>query len=211
MLDQFKKLQEQVMAALNVYLKVPRERLASFLNLRPDRERKMIILLAVCLLLFVDFSLLIQPVINVFAVKMPELSKLHHELDVLRTDKKNEALIAKNWEALGAKIEDSEKSFVAPIEIPALLENLSRLAGEAGVKITALEPRDAVRTKLMEPFSMVPIKNSAAVGAHELGRFLAALESSKTFFRVRDVRIAADQADTKRHTISVELETYRKG
>ena len=96
--DRLLKLKDEVLGTINARLKVPKERLMSFLNLRPDRERKMIILLIVSILLGLDYLVLIKPVISVFAVKLPELAKAQAEYKGLVQDKKNEALISSSWE-----------------------------------------------------------------------------------------------------------------
>lgn len=204
------RLKEEFMAFMNTRLKGPKERFMGFYMLRQDREKKMIVVLCVGLLLFVDYWLLINPVVSVFTKKMPELGVAAEELKSLRTDKKQEAALTQNWEVLRQRNEKAYGKFIASGEMPALLENLSKLAQSSGVKILSVEPREPVSSRMIQPYSMVPIKIRAIAGTHQTGRFLALLESNPTFFRVANLKIAEDPPDLERHSVELDLEAYRK-
>ena len=81
----------------------------------------------------------------------------------LRDDKKNAALIGKNWKGLKSRLAEAEKRFIAPSEIPSLLEQLSVMARDSGVRLISLKPVAAEDTGY---YSRVPIR----IQALEIGR-----------------------------------------
>lgn len=185
------------------------DKLMNFLNSRNPREKMMFILLAGAGVLVLDTLVFIQPVAKMFMAEGPELSTVGQDLRSLQDDYKNRDQIEKSWTKAKEALLEKEKMFIAPNEVPALLENLSKLAQSSGVKILTLKP-EAVMSDSGH-YQRIPIKISGLAGAHEFGRFLAKLESSPTFFRVTDVRIQNSLADTRRHSVDLIVEAYRKG
>ena len=190
--------------------KISVEVLMNFLNSRNLREKTMIILFGAIAILVLDYAILIQPVTGVFFHTLPELSAAKQQLQVLKDDKKNKDGIKKNWEKQKAILAEKEKMFIAPNEIPALLEDLSKLAQSSSVKIISLKPTNSPEGD-SGSYQRIPIRINALAGTHELGRFLARLEGGTTFFRITDLKITANPLDIRRHSIDLALEAYRKG
>lgn len=186
------------------------EKLVNFVNTRNTREKVMIIALTGMLLLFLDYWLLIRPVVNVFNDTLPKLAALESKAQQFRTDKNNAPLIEKEWLGVKSQLDTREAAFISPNQLPALLENLSKLAQDSGVKILSLKPIEIFEKSASKRYGRVPIKISAIAGSYELGAFLARLESGPTFFRVTDIRVTEHQFETKRHNIDLSLETYRR-
>lgn len=206
-----KKIEAALLHFVDTRLKGPKDAFMNFYILRQEREKRMIVGLGLSFLLFTDYWLCIHPVIDVFTRVMPELTDKRRQLDELVTDKKNEALVLQSWETTRQNLADAEARFVAPNELPTLLESLSKLAQSSGVKILSVEPREIARSRMLEPYARIPIRVSALAGTHELGRFLAALENSKTYFRVANVKIAVNPPEPRRHSVELSLWAYRKG
>lgn len=206
---------KKVLAALNdlinVRFKAPKDALMKFYTVREEREKKMLLVLGVALLLFGDYWLFIQPVINVFTKKMPEIAETRRLHDELKADIRNERELKVQAGQYAERAEKGLARFVAAAEVPKLLEGLSGLARQSGVKIISVEPGETQRSRAMEPYGRVPIRLSAEAGFHELGRFLAALETSKTFFGIRGLKIQPNGSDLKRQLVELDLFVYRKG
>ena len=185
------------------------DKVASFLNSRNTREKMMFIGLFGAGVLAMDYIVFIQPVAKMFVATIPELSAVKQDLHSMQDDFKNREQIEKSWAKAKESLTDKEKMFIAPNEIPALLENLSKLAQDSGVKILTLKPETSAPDG--SNYQKVPIKISGLAGAHEFGRFLARLEGGVTFFRVTDVKIQNTQSDIHRHSIDLSIEAYRKG
>ena len=185
------------------------DKVMSFLNRLNPREKVMFIVMIGAAILVLDYALFIQPAAKLFLATMPELGTVRQDLHALQEDYKNREQINKGWTITSQALIEKEKMFIAPNEIPALLENLSKLAQESGVKILTLKP-DAAQPDAGN-YQRIPIKISALAGAHEFGKFLAKLESNTTFFRVTDVKIQNSPTDTRRHSLDLSIEAYRKG
>ena len=184
------------------------ERLNAFLETREEKQKNAIVGAFFIAVLLADFFLLVQPVIQVFTGTIPELAVQKQRLSDLQEDIKNVDGIEKQWEDTRQKLAATEKQFIPKEEIPSLLESLSKLAQESKVRIVTLkplEPADAGSDLLR-----IPIYMSAVAGTHDLGRFLSLLEGGDTFFKVTDLRIAANALDDYRHTIELSIEAYAK-
>ncbi|MBI4352710.1 MAG: type 4a pilus biogenesis protein PilO [Candidatus Omnitrophica bacterium] len=186
-----------------------KETLVGLWNTRNLREKKMLAALAAAFLLFLDYSLLLQPLLGGFGKAAPEIARLKNEVGGLKDDEKNKDLIVKAWNQTKAKIEEARRQFVTSHEVPALFEDLSKLALSSGVKILSLRPIDIASPQGTDPYFRVPIKVSALAGAHELGGFMAKLETAPLFFRVTDLRIAENISDPKKHLVELGLDAYR--
>ncbi len=190
------------------------EALANFVNARNLREKMMILAFAGALLFFADYFILVRPVFQVFQETLPELGTLQGERHGFKNDQKNKAFIEKTCAAAKDALAQRESGFIAPNEVPRLLENLSKLALDSGVKIISLQPIETNKKAKKEEasrYSRIPIQVNAAAGAHELGKFLARLEGGQTYFRVMNMRIQANPADMRRHSIELDIDALGKG
>lgn len=183
---------------------------ANFFNKRNTREKIMIIALAAAIVVFLDYWLFIHPVVQVFSNTLPQLSLLESDARSYQSDIQNRGKIKQSWADAKARLAESELQFVAPDELPALLENLSKLALGSNVKILSLKTGEPQEAGSSGRYTRVPVRMSAVAGTHELGNFLSRLESGRTFFKVEDLKIMAQQADPKRHQIELVLEVYRR-
>ncbi|GEM_PF-1074183 len=203
------------------------EKASAFFSARNTREKAMLVIFAAAFLLFLDYWILIRPVIGVFTETVPRLSSLDVELDGLRQDKKNRAHIAIEWEESKALVIAKEDTFITRDRVPALLENISKLALDSGVKILSLKPlaptvekpvrgakkaaKGAAPAKGTSRNSLVLIRLNGLAGTHEFGSFLARLESGPTFFRVKDIHIVSQgELDIRHHSLEVNIETYSR-
>ncbi len=187
--------------------------LTKFINERNPREKQMIIVLGLSGMLLLDYWILIHPVIKTYRQIFSQTAPLEAELAGLRDDQKNKKFIAKNWNQAKANLEVSEKRFIGPNEMPAFLENLSKLAFDSGVKVMSLQPLEKPnknsKKERVNPYSSIPIRMSATGGTHEFGKFLSWLEHNPTFIRVKDIKIASNSVDDHRHMLELEIEVYR--
>jgi Tfp pilus assembly protein PilO len=191
-------------------IKLPLDAAAGFLNSRTLREKQMFIGFFVIFVLTLDYFLLIHPVGLIFMESAPKLGELNKELEELRADRRDKDAIQKKWEETRNDLTQKEQAFIAPNEIPALLEGLSKEAFASGVKITSLKPLDMPRGKAEKDYSSLPIQMSGLAGTHELGNFLARLETGKTFFRVRDMKISANPSNERKHLVELSVESLRR-
>src|SRR5262245_46444492 len=121
--------------------------IANFLNTRSGREKLMFIAMGGFFLVAVDFFLWLNPVIHSLTRSMPLISSMSQELETLKEDKKNAESIKKKWVEAEKDLSEIEKGIEISNQLPALLESLSRLAMESGVRITSLKPIELEATK----------------------------------------------------------------
>ena len=175
----------------------------------------MVVAGAAMAIIVLDSFLLINPVIGVVMSTSPKLAVMKRQLQGLKDDHRNKPLIEQTWEATKKRLTEAESRLVASNELPALLENLSTLAQDSGVKIISLKPIETVakteKAQEIRRYHSIPIEISALSGTHELGKLLSKLESGPTFFRVTDIKITANSADIRRHSIQLGLETFGRG
>lgn len=183
---------------------------ANFLNSRNVREKQLIIGFVVVLLFSADYFVLIQPVTKIFSEVSPKVAPLKEELKSLKEDNKNKEAIQKKWEEAKKDLGEKEKFFISPDETPALLENLSKEALRSGVKITSLEPSDAVRGSGKSVYTPLPLEVKAAAGTHELGTFLSRLETGGTLFKVKDLKISSNPLNERKQTVELSMEAFKK-
>ena len=183
---------------------------ANFLNERAPRERLFLVGFGVALMVVLDYFLWVTPVTRTLTHTVSTVSTLQSQLDELKQDKKNEAAIRAKWKEIRQELEDKQNRLGASSQIAPMLENLSKLASESGVKIVSLKPAEEARPPADKSYFAVPIQISAMAGTHELGGFLMRLETGGTFYKVRDLKISANPADERKHLIDMVVETYRK-
>ena len=183
---------------------------ANFLNSRAPRERLFMVGFAIALVLALDYLFWLQPVTRTIAATWPKLSVHQAELDELRLDKKNENLIQKKWEETRKRLEDNEGRIGASSQIATVLENLSKLASDSGIRITSLKPVENINPSRSKLYYAVPIRLSATAGTHEMGVFLMRLEMADTFYKITDLKIAANPSNEKKHLVELMVETYKK-
>lgn len=108
------------------------------------------------------------------------------------------------------KVERYERVLPAEQEIPTLLENLSSMAKNSGVKIVGITPVAAIEDKKQhaQVYQEIPILINAKSGYHELGNFIANLESADRFMKIVDIGIKMNRASPKKHDVELLVLTY---
>jgi Tfp pilus assembly protein PilO len=190
---------------------LPLEELIRFWNERAPRERNLLVVLILCLVLFVDYLLFMRPVQAIYADTLPQLGSLKQELRTLKQDRKNRDGIEKDWAEAKAKLAEAEGRFIEWHEMSGMLDRVSQLAQGSGVKIMSLAPLEIKSAQTPTRYRPIPVSLSGLGGAHAIGKFLSKLESDRTFFRITQLRIAENPSDVKRHLVELRFEVLRKG
>ena len=184
--------------------------IAHFLNARALRERMMFMVFAGALVLTADYFLWLRPVAKAFTETWTAQSTLEAQLEQLKEDKKNGPMIQKKWEAVQRELEEKESRIGTSNQVAGLLEDLSKQAFDSGVRIMSLKPIETTASSIAKLYYSVPIQISCVAGMHELGAFCMRLETGGIFFKVTDLKIAANPANERKHSVEMMVETYRK-
>lgn len=177
-----------------------------------SKEVQMIILAALLavIALVLYFIFLLKPQVVRVADLVTKERKAKAELTSAEAAIANIARFRKEIESSRETVERYENILPVEQEIPKLLEELSTTARDSKVKIEGITPvvavQDAGRGDRI--FQEIPILISARSGYHELGRFLANLETAKRFMKVVDIEIRSNKSSPTKHSVELVVVTY---
>ncbi|MDO8536148.1 MAG: type 4a pilus biogenesis protein PilO [Candidatus Omnitrophota bacterium] len=156
----------------------------------------------------------------VFIPQVTRVFSLSSGTGKIKSELKSARSVIKDYERLkdqlkeqSQKVESYEKKLPAEQEIPALLENLSTMAKDSGIKIVGIVPemsyfKDEKSAKKSEIYREIPILVTAKSGYHELGHFLNNLENADRFMKVADINIESNKTSPKKHDVELMVCTY---
>ena len=174
-------------------------------------------------MLLTAFAALIAAALYLYFVFVPQVIRvfgLTAGTGKIRSELKSARAVIKDFERLNneleeqsQKVESYEKKLPAEQEIPALLENLSNMAKDSGIKIVGIAPamsylKDDKSAGKSQIYREIPILITAKSGYHELGRFLGNLENVDRFMKVVDINIKSNKMSPKKHDVELMVCTY---
>lgn len=138
-----------------------------------------------------------------------EIKTLVQEIGQVKADKLFIAQMKKSLDVPRRQLVAMSEKVRSVQAVPIVLEEISRLANEFGVKIDQLTPqKDAQELLITAPegkYYALPIVIQARSGYHMFGHFLNRLERQDLYFSVRDLRIEADEKDPNNQLISMVI------
>ncbi|MFH1691626.1 MAG: hypothetical protein ABIC68_03510 [Candidatus Omnitrophota bacterium] len=111
-----------------------------------------------------------------------------------------------------------EKKVILEEGLPNALEQISKYADSSNVKILKMMPvnvtKDVMKlskqasdsAETSQEFFKQGVSLTVKAGFHQLGRFLALLESSKVFFRVQKLEIQTTEQEPSKQLVTLVLE-----
>ena len=97
-------------------------------------------------------------------------------------------------------------------EIPAILGDISTIAGRLGVDIIAVKPVKLTSQegagKTGDLFHKVPVEIFGKGGYHQIGQFIGRLEAFDKFMAIEDLEITADPASPRKHFFRLMVAAY---
>ena len=160
-------------------------------------------------LLYVYINFLLLPQIHNTAKTYKAVSKVRDAVSAAERDVSGTGALKKQADQYRDKIDSYERMLPVEQEVPKLLENLSGMAKESGVKIVGITPLQSKQEGGPEQiYQEIPILISAKSGYHELGKFLSGLESSDRFMKVADIHVKENKSTPKKHDVELLVLTY---
>jgi Tfp pilus assembly protein PilO len=100
--------------------------------------------------------------------------------------------------------------------LPSVIELLSDVANQTGVKIKVIFPQRSADeegskkavAKTPELSKEIPIQIDALAGFHQLGSFLSRVEADPQPIQLRSLRINGNATEPRRHTVKIVLVAY---
>ena len=105
-------------------------------------------------------------------------------------------------------------------ELPVIIERLSDLASQSGVKIQLVMPQRPLQGgaggAVPQPsapsspalYKEIPIEIDALAGFHQLGTFLSRIELGEQAMQLRSLRISQNAKTSRRHLVKMTLVAY---
>ena len=168
----------------------------------------------VCVLVVVGYYFLfLSPVASRLSFLFRESSGIQSKINKAEISINSMPKIKKEIEELRAKENFYSNKLPREEEFPAVLEDLSSMAQNSGVKITKIlpmkeSPISTEEVTASEIYSRKAILVTAQCGYHQLGAFIAELENAQRFMEISDIRVEAGRISPKRHNVQLIVKTF---
>ncbi|OQB16564.1 MAG: Pilus assembly protein, PilO [Candidatus Omnitrophica bacterium ADurb.Bin205] len=168
-----------------------------------DNKKLTLIFIVSAMVIYLDFNFLLKNQASSSARMGKEITRIKNDMKALDTGlkKMQEARAVK----AGPKVK-SKKVIFEP-ELPALLNDISKLANFNNVRITQIKPARDLQ-KSPAKFSPVLISMDIIGGYHNFGRFINSLENNEVLMSVEGFKIEPLPKDPLRQKIAVTVKTY---
>lgn len=181
--------------------------------LKKIKKREIIVFAIVaCIVVFAGYyRFFLSPVISKALSVFREASKLQSRLDKAELSINRRSTLRSEIEELKSKANLYSHKLPKEEEFPAVLESLSAMALNSGVKITKILP---LKKSIPEDsshagiYSQQEISITAQCGYNQLGMFIAELENTERFMEVSDIRIEAGRMNPKKHNVQLVVKTF---
>ena len=179
-------------------------------DLRADKQKLIALTLAFVVIVYVDFSFILQAQVKASSNSKIKVTKL--QADILAV-KRDMSVMQQNQSKDKALVQ--AKRIVSEGELLSLLGNISSIAKNNAVRITQINPQKSSRWpakagQQQSAFLPVSIKLDMSCGYHNLGAFINDLENNEYAVSVEDIRITPDFSAGLKERVLLTLKTYVK-
>ncbi len=164
--------------------------------------------------LMIYFNFLLKPQFSSFLVANRDYSAIKSRVRSANALIANESRIRIQYENLKNESQAIEKRLPSQDEISIILQDFSKIAESAGVKILRIKPLEVLDEASQSAhgagqfFSEYPILIEARAGYHQCGLFVNKLENMERFIRIDAIDIKGRQTDLRHHDIRLRVNTY---
>lgn len=180
-------------------------------DIRSDKQKLIAVALAFAVLIYVDFSFILQ-------AQSKALTSVKAKADKLKSDllsiKRDTAAMQLN-EAKG-KDQSKDRKVVSDGELLSLLEQISQIAKNNAIRVSQINPLKSNRAPVkagqqQSVFQPVLIKLDLSCGYHSLGAFINDLENNEYVVSTEDIKITPEfSGGSQRERVFLTLKTYVK-
>lgn len=161
------------------------------------------------LIFLVDFSTIITFQLQSIGKMEKDHQSIRKDIDQLRIDSQRINQMKAGLEKVRFQLDSMNKKVRQMGEVPSILEDISSLANESGVKIDQLKPlpegqKSLVSNKNIKYYAF-PIVVQATSGYHVFGRFLNKLEHANLYFTVSSLLIESHPSYLDKQGININL------
>jgi Tfp pilus assembly protein PilO len=186
------------------------QKLLNYLDvLQMDKKKSIIVLIAVCVIIYLDFAFVIKAQLKAVAGAGGKISNLKKDIELIKKD-------------LTFLQQDTQKNkgpakllkIYSQSEIPLLLQEISVIANDENIKVMEINPSKDTRVKdkssKVQDFVSLTIKLDLTGGYHNLGSFLNQLENGVQPIFAEEIKIWRNPQDYLKQRVSLILKTYVK-
>ena len=166
------------------------------------------LIIAVLAVILLYGKILFMPKMKQISSVGAQIKNLSGEIKRVQKMFSGKETLLQRRDALLSKINSYEEKLSSEKEIPALLEELSEMANQTGVKIDSIEPPKLGTAEKGKLYQEVPILIRGKSGYHQLGRFINRLENSARFMKVKGIDITGNTAGYGTHSFTLRAIAY---
>ncbi len=190
-------------------MKINIEDIISKFNELDIKARYAALAVILVLVFLLDYFLIMNFQLKFLQNSNAEINTLSADTARVQADKQRVHQMRQGLESSRTQLKAMNVKIRSVEEVPSILDDISRLANEVGVKIDQLVPRkENQETLITSPegnFYALPINIQAHGGYHPWGRFLNRLEGSNLYFSLSDLRIVGDAKDRNNQLITATI------
>ena len=181
---------------------------------KAKKKQVMTFMVVVCFFIVVGyFFLFFPPVMSKLTFLFQNVSRLRIRIDAAEISINSMPKLKRGIEEIRSKVDFYSNKLPREEEFPSVLENLSDMAQDAGVKITKILPSKDSQISVegeasSDIYQQKEILISAQCGYHQLGAFIAALENAERFMEVSHIEIESGRVNPKRHSVQLTVKTF---
>lgn len=184
-----------------------------FLSSKQSKELILFIILSI-IIVIVDFSFIMKMQWHSLLSLKPQLVEARKKIKEFSGEVYRSDTFKRRLDELEASVAVKKKGILEEESIPAIMNDISKMADAASLKIMQIKPQKEVRSpekftvaKLKEYYSL-PIYIIAQGPYHSLGKFLNSLESSQYFIKVLSLDIVPQAEATLGLDIKLSVSVY---
>lgn len=160
-------------------------------------------------LLLVDYFLVFQHQLKTWGAISPKIVKLSQDLNAARRNIQRIDQDKAELKDLSAKLGKINYKIRSKEEVPMILESISRVTNENGVRIEKIVPHPTIEVLLENDegqYLSVSIFIVAKSGYHNFGRFLNQLEVEEIFLTISSFTIERQGDESTLHAIEMKID-----
>lgn len=189
-------------------------------KLELDNKKIVLVILIFLILIYLDFSSLLNFQLNRTKALEPKIIKLKLDLDALGKDLAK----MKDLKSKQIKGQDSPlfiaRKIVSKDGVSSVLQDISNIADKNNVKIIKMQPvaakvatgqkQRSLEKNSKDKFNQLFLNLNIICDYHRLGYFINDLENATVLFAVKDLRITAQPKDPLKQKVDLVLKIYVK-
>ena len=186
-----------------------------------DRKMLVVVGLLAVLVLWVYYAYILTPLVQRVWQVGGEARTLRGQLRAIEQAIVQEPQLRQQHRQLADEVEKLRTTLPSEEELPAVIERLSDLASQTGVKLQLITPQRSLQgrgtgvgptpsspTTSPVIYTEIPIDMEALAGFHQLGTFLSRIELGEQPMQLRSLHISQDAKMLRRHVVEMTLVAY---